>query len=82
MTTYITSVLHMVAALAYPSGTDQSTEWPASRVRSTFLDFFKEKEHTFVSSSPVVPLDDPTLLFANAGQSCFIPPVHLFSISA
>ena len=44
-------------------------EWPAAKVRSTFLDFFREKEHTFVPSSSTVPYDDPTLLFANAGMN-------------
>ncbi|KAK9469634.1 tRNA synthetases class II (A)-domain-containing protein [Lipomyces arxii] len=44
--------------------------WPASKVRKTFLDYFIEKRgHTFVRSSPVVPYDDPTLLFANAGMN-------------
>lgn len=41
--------------------------WPAKKVRATYLDYFKQQEHTFVPSSSTIPYEDPTLLFANAG---------------
>ncbi|HBM54181.1 MAG TPA: hypothetical protein DDZ97_13865, partial [Deltaproteobacteria bacterium] len=41
----------------------------SQQIRQEFISFFEERQHRFVRSSPVVPNDDPTLLFANAGMN-------------
>ena len=43
----------------------------AKEIRKSFLEFFKNKEHDFVASSPMVVKDDPTLMFINAGMNQF-----------
>ncbi|GBE03406.1 alanine--tRNA ligase [bacterium BMS3Abin09] len=43
----------------------------SAEIRQLFLDFFKEKEHEILPSSPLLPQDDQTLLFTNAGMVQF-----------
>jgi alanyl-tRNA synthetase len=43
----------------------------SSQIRSEFLKYFKEHGHTVVPSSPLIPANDPTLLFTNAGMVQF-----------
>ncbi|MBE2204736.1 MAG: alanine--tRNA ligase [Chthoniobacterales bacterium] len=44
----------------------------SAQIRQSFLDFFHEKQHTIVPSSPLLP-DSPNLLFTNAGMNQFVP---------
>jgi alanyl-tRNA synthetase len=43
----------------------------ANEIRSSFLKYFEQNGHRIVTSSPLVPGDDPTLLFTNAGMNQF-----------
>ncbi|KAF9481569.1 hypothetical protein BDN70DRAFT_876232 [Pholiota conissans] len=51
--------------------TSYNGPWSAQKVRQTFFDFFQSKNHVFCRSSPTIPFEDPTLLFANAGMNQF-----------
>ena len=43
----------------------------SKQIRQEFISFFEERGHRFVRSAPVVPNDDPTLLFSNSGMAQF-----------
>ena len=43
----------------------------AVQIREEFQAFFESKDHTRVQSAPLLPQDDPTLLFTNAGMNQF-----------
>ncbi|KAJ1611519.1 alanyl-tRNA synthetase [Cryptosporidium canis] len=45
--------------------------WTGDEVRSEFIKYFERLDHTFYMSSPVIPLNDPTILFINAGMNQF-----------
>ncbi|KAF3689123.1 Alanine--tRNA ligase, cytoplasmic [Channa argus] len=45
----------------------------AAQIREKFIDFFRRYDHQYVHSSSTIPLDDPTLLFANAGMNQYKP---------
>lgn len=43
----------------------------STQIRQAFLDYFKEHDHALVSSSSLIPAEDPTLLFTNSGMAQF-----------
>ena len=51
--------------------TSTATAVTVAEIRQTFLEFFAQKGHTVVASSPLVPGNDPTLMFTNSGMVQF-----------
>ncbi|MEL6207787.1 MAG: alanine--tRNA ligase-related protein, partial [Pseudomonadota bacterium] len=49
----------------------QSPTLSLADIRATFLDYFARQGHAVVDSSPLVPRNDPTLMFANSGMVQF-----------
>lgn len=50
----------------------------SNEIRKRFIDYFvKENDHKFIKSSPVVPYNDPTLAFVNAGM-CQVSLLQLY----
>ena len=62
---------HSVSPCPEVTGTVYSEPMRASEIRHRFLAYFERNEHAIRPSSPLVPADDPTLLFTNAGMVQF-----------
>jgi len=70
------SALPSAASTAEDAAASPATAWPTDRVRSAFVEYFSalpSAPHTPVPSSACAPLNDPTLLFTNAGMNQFKP---------
>ena len=52
---------------------DMDPSLTSNDIRKIFIDYFVKRDHDYVHSSSVIPHDDPTLLFANAGMNQVIP---------
>jgi len=63
--------LDRIAGRFHVSKPTMSPQFSVAEIRKTFLDFFASKGHTVVVSSPLVPGNDPTLMFTNSGMVQF-----------
>ena len=48
---------------------DMDPSLTSNDIRKIFIDYFVKRDHDFIHSSSVIPHEDPTLLFANAGMN-------------
>src|SRR5436190_2454896 len=60
-----------IVPIAYRPSPLRMIPMTSNEIRRTFLEYFRTNGHRIVSSSPLVPGDDPTLLFTNAGMNQF-----------
>ncbi len=54
-----------------PNGVPADISRPAAEVRAAFLEFFRSRGHEVCASAPIIPANDPTLMFTNAGMVQF-----------
>ncbi len=52
---------------------NETKNWTTNEVRKKYLDFFKAKNHAIIPGAPVVPKEDPTVLFTTAGMHPLVP---------
>ncbi len=64
-------VIEIVSILSAATATEFEKMTTAKEIRSGFLNYFEKNDHQIVESSPLVPRNDPTLLFTNAGMVQF-----------
>ena len=63
----------VINRLTVRSLVDMDPSLTSNDIRKIFIDYFVKRDHDYVHSSSVIPHDDPTLLFANAGMNQVIP---------
>ena len=66
---YLNRTAPLLSRKMSSSSQDDPSTWSSARIRHEFFDYFAKAGHTYVPSSPTIPYEDLTLLFANAGMN-------------
>ncbi len=64
---------HTSVFIGRPIVTRRSVIMDAQQMRDTYVDFFKSKGHAYIRSAPLIPENDPTVLFTTAGMHPLVP---------